>query len=84
MIKMDVEVYGTIVNEIKNQTNNIIVTESGYVTPDAECLRNSIIPDYQQADHEVVDMLRLMKKEFDHVTGVMEAFKADYETIRTP
>lgn len=81
MIKMDTQVYTGIVDGIKTQTENIIGTESGYVTPDPECIRNSIIPDYEQADHEVNDMLRLMKSELNHVTGVMEAIKVDYETI---
>ncbi|SFU69352.1 hypothetical protein [Butyrivibrio sp. INlla21] len=81
MIKIDTEVFTAIVSGIKNQTNNIIETEGGYAKPDPECLRNSVVPDYQQADHEVVDMLRLMKTELTHVTGVMDAIKADYETI---
>lgn len=81
MIKIETEVFTAIVSGIKNQTNNIIETEGGYANPDPECLRNSVVPDYQQADHDVVDMLRLMKTELTHVTGVMDAIKADYETI---
>ena len=81
MIMVDIEVFTEIVDEIKTQTESIIGTESGYVTPDPECTRNSIIPDYEQADHEVNDMLRLMKSELKRVTGVMEEIKADYERI---
>ncbi|RKM63155.1 hypothetical protein D6856_03255 [Butyrivibrio sp. XB500-5] len=81
MIKLDVQVFTSIVAGIKTQSDNIIATETGYVNPDPEILRNSIIPDYQQADHGVNDMLRLMKQELTHVTQVMDAIRVDYETV---
>lgn len=48
---------------------------------DAVCNLNSVIPDYEQADHEVEDMLRLMQKETDLVIDTMRTIRAEFEEI---
>lgn len=80
-VKIDVEVYNTIVNQIETCKESIIATESGYVEPDAVCLLNDVIPDYQQADHEVEDMLRLMKTETDLVIKTMRTMRDNYKEV---
>ena len=77
-VKINVEVYDTIVDYIEECKDEIISTESGYVEPDEVCLRNDVIPDYQQADHEVEDMLRLMKRETEEVIKTMRIMRDDY------
>ena len=80
-IKIDVERYETIVNNIDTQTAEIIKTYTGYVAPDNVCRLNSVIPDYEQADHEVEDMLRLLKRELFQVVRVMRKVKDDIVAI---
>ncbi len=80
-IKINVDEYNRIVDNIETQTTEIIKTESGYVEPDASCLLNEVIPDYEQADHEVEDMLRLMQQELNHVISVMRGIRQDYENV---
>lgn len=80
-IKIDVEVYEGIVNNIDTQTAEIIKTYTGYVAPDNVCRLNSVIPDYEQADHEVEDMLRLLKRELFQVVRVMRKVKDDIVAI---
>lgn len=82
-IKMDTEVYDSIVAEIETQNDAIIESESGYVVPDAACLLNNIIPDYEEADHEVVDMLRLLKKEGGMVVDIMKKVRQDFVDLDT-
>ena len=80
-IKINIDEYNRIVDNIETQTTEIIETQSGYVEPDAACLLNDVIPDYEQADHEVEDMLRLMQQELNHVISVMRGIRQDYETV---
>ncbi|WP_026652920.1 hypothetical protein [Butyrivibrio proteoclasticus] len=77
-IKMDVDYYNQVVDNIETQKEGIISTESGYVEPDALCLNNEVVPDYQQADHDVEDMLRLFQKETDLVIKTMRKVRDDY------
>ncbi len=80
-IKIDIEEYNKRVNNISTQTDKIIQTYSGYVEPDSVCKLNSVIPDYEQADHEVEDLLRLLKVELKKVVKVMNEIRADYEKV---
>ena len=80
-IKIDVERYEAVVNNIDAQTAEIIKTYTGYVAPDNVCRLNSVIPDYEQADHEVEDMLRLLKRELFQVVRVMRKVKDDIVAI---
>ena len=80
-IKIDVDEYERIVNNIATQTADIIESYTGYVMPDNVCRLNSVIPDYEQADHEVEDMLRLLKRELFQVVRVMRKVKDDMVTI---
>ena len=80
-IKIDIEQYNTIVDNIETQTGEIIQTKAGYVQPDNACRLNSVVPDYEQADHEVEDMLRLMQTELTHVIGVMRKIRDDIISI---
>ena len=70
-----------IVDAIEECKDAIIATESGYAEPDADCLLNDVIPDYQQADHEVEDMLRLMKKETELVIKTMRTMRDNYVKV---
>ncbi|MBP3239871.1 MAG: hypothetical protein J6M92_04900 [Oribacterium sp.] len=81
LVKIDVETYNGIVDAIEECKDAIIATESGYVEPDADCLLNDVIPDYQQADHEVEDMLRLMKKETELVIKTMRTMRDNYVKV---
>ena len=80
-VEIGVDDYNTIVDEIETQKELIIATTEGYVEHDAVCNLNSVIPDYEQADHEVEDMLRLMQKETDLVIDTMRTIRAEFEEI---
>ena len=80
-IKIDVEQYERVVDNIATQTGEIIKSYTGYVMPDNVCRLNSVIPDYEQADHEVEDMLRLLKRELFQVVRVMRKVKEDIVAI---
>lgn len=80
-IKIDVDEYERVVDNIHAQTSEIIKTYTGYVAPDNVCRLNSVIPDYEQADHEVEDMLRLLKRELFQVVRVMRKVKDDIVSI---
>ncbi len=80
-IKIDIEEYNRIVNNISAQREKIIKNNVGYVEPDSVCRLNSVIPDYEQADHEVEELLRLLKMELKTVVKVMNDIRADYEKV---
>ena len=46
-------------------------------------LLNDIIPDYEQADHEIVDMLRLLKSEGAKVIESMKNIRDDIVNLDT-
>ena len=80
-VKIDVGTYNTIVGQIESCKEEIIKSEAGYVEPDAVCLLNDVIPDDQQADHEVEDMLRLMKTETELVIKTMRTMRENYVEV---
>lgn len=80
-VKINVENYNAIVDAIEECKDAIIATESGYVEPDADCLLNDVIPDYQEADHEVEDMLRLLKTETELVIKTMRTMRDNYMEV---
>ncbi|WP_026653251.1 hypothetical protein [Butyrivibrio proteoclasticus] len=80
-IKMDVDYYNQVVDNIETCKADIISTSSGYVEADALCLKNDVIPDYQQADHDVEDMLRLFQEETDAVIKTMRKVRDDYIAV---
>ena len=82
-IKADIETYDEIVSNIETQNELVIQSETGYISPDAECLLNDIIPDYEQADHEVVEMLRLLKSEGAKVIESMKNIRDDIVNLDT-
>ena len=80
-IHIDVETYDGIVDNIETTNNATITTESGYIEPDGDCLKNQVIPYYQTADHEVEDFLRLMKKETQLVVDTMRKMRDNYVEV---
>ncbi len=80
-IKIDVKKYNKTVKNIEEQKDEIIKTDSGYVEIDKDCTLNDVIPKYKEADEAVEDMLRLMKKEMEHIVEVMTLIRADYEKV---
>lgn len=76
-IQIQLETYDAIVDSIEENKKIIIESQSGYVAPDAVCLLNDVIPDYEQADHEVEDMLRLLQKETGLMIDTMRQIRND-------
>lgn len=80
-ISVETEKYKAIVDTIERKNAATITSTEGYVEPDEECLLNDMIPDYQQADHDVEDLLRLMKSETKTVISLMRKMQDNYEEV---
>lgn len=78
-IKMQLETYDKTVNSIEASKDIIIGKGEGYVPPDAVCLLNDVIPDYEGADHEIEDMLRKFKKETELLIDTMRKIRNEYK-----
>ena len=81
VVKIDVDIYNAIVDSIEEHTNAIIEDDKNYVDPDSACLLNDVIPDYQEADHEVVDMLKKLKEELTCVIAAMRTMRDNYNNV---
>lgn len=80
-ITVNPDQYNAIVDEIEKKNNDVISTEEGYVEPEEICLLNNMIPDYQEADHKVEDLLRKLKKETASVISLMRTMRQGYEDV---
>ena len=80
-IRADIEVYDEIVSNIETQNAAIIDPELSYIVPDDACLLNDIIPDYEEADHQVVDLLKSLRSEGELVIASMKAIRDDIVNI---
>lgn len=81
VVKIDLETYNYIVDSIEKCKDEIIMRGARYIVPDDECLLNNVVPDYQQADHEVFDMLKLMKSETALVIKAMRTMRDNYKKV---
>ncbi|WP_026653669.1 hypothetical protein [Butyrivibrio proteoclasticus] len=80
-IHIDEEIYDEIVGRIESNNKKTIKDNQTYVEPDAQCLLNPVIPDYQEADHIAVDMFHAMKDETTTVVKLMKQMKEDYVQV---
>ena len=78
---LDTIEYKRVVNEIKNQNDEILNGFSNLTTADASIINNSIVPQFVQADSDVINMLNRLKEQIGVVVNTMETFESKVEEV---
>lgn len=73
---LDTKEYERIVNEIKNQNDEILNGFSALSEADSAIKNNSIIPQFVKADSDVINMLQKLKQQIGVVINTMETFES--------
>ena len=73
---LDTKEYERIVNEIKNQNDEILNGFSALSEADSGIKNNSIIPQFVKADSDVINMLQKLKQQIGVVINTMETFES--------
>ncbi|WP_026651746.1 hypothetical protein [Butyrivibrio proteoclasticus] len=82
-VSINEEVYTEIVDRISDNNELIVDDNQAYVEPDAKCLINEVVPDYQEADHIALDMFHAMKDETKTLVKLMRNIKENYVSVDT-
>ncbi len=80
-IQMDTDVYKEIVDNIDAQRKLIIDSSQAYTDIDEKTKNNSTVPTFVDADHDVVDMLKDLKKQILQVVTTMRTIRENYISV---
>jgi hypothetical protein len=80
-VKLNVEIYDKIVNEIKSTNEKVIRDNFTPTVAGPEIKTNNVIPDFITADEEMVKMLKALKQQVFQITTTMENVRASYVDI---
>ncbi|MBP3239869.1 MAG: hypothetical protein J6M92_04890 [Oribacterium sp.] len=79
-IVMDVDIYQGIVDRIETNSQELLdINDKGYVEPDAECLKNVVIPDYKVGYESLIDTIRYFQLQNQNVVKLMNTVRTNYE-----